>query len=121
MPKNNPPRERRLRAGEYEVLKDAARGSRSWYLWPIVDIAIETAMRRGEILNLEWQHIDWKKQRAPPPDNQKRQIKVGATQRAVTQAHQTDTTDRGPRLSNYGCCVPAGLGPACASGLASQI
>ena len=64
MPKNNPPRERRLRAGEYEALRDAAHGSRAWYLWPIVDIAIETAMRRGEILNLEWQHIDWKKQLA---------------------------------------------------------
>ena len=67
MPKNNPPRERRLRAGEYEALEEAAHQSRSWYLWPIVDIAIESAMRRSEILNLEWQHIDWKKQRALLP------------------------------------------------------
>jgi integrase len=67
IPKNNPPRERRLRLGEYEALRDASHGSRAWYLWPIVDIAIETAMRRGEILNLEWQHIDWKKQRALLP------------------------------------------------------
>ena len=67
MPKNNPSRERRLRAGEYEALGDAADQSRSWYLWPIVDIAIETAMRRSEILNLEWQHIDWKTQRALLP------------------------------------------------------
>ena len=67
MPKNNPPRERRLRAGEYEALSDAAGYSRSWYLWPIVDIAIETAMRRSEIFNLEWQHIDWKTQRALLP------------------------------------------------------
>ena len=29
MPKNNPPRERRLRQGEYERLKTAAHGSRS--------------------------------------------------------------------------------------------
>ena len=67
MPKNNPPRERRLRAGEYQTLRDAADQSRSWYLWPIVDIAIETAMRRSEILNLKWQHIDWKTQRALLP------------------------------------------------------
>ena len=67
MPKNNPPRERRLRSGEYEALGDAAGQSKSWYLWPIVDIAIETAMRRSEILNLEWQHIDWKTQRALLP------------------------------------------------------
>ena len=67
MPKNNPPRERRLRAGEYEVLKDAARGSRSWYIWPIIDIAIETAMRRSEILGLLWTNIEWSKQRALLP------------------------------------------------------
>ena len=32
MPKNNPPRERRLRTGEYEALRDAADQSMSWYL-----------------------------------------------------------------------------------------
>ena len=67
MPKNNPPRERRLRAGEYKALKRAACGSRSWYLWPIIDIAIETAMRRGEILGLLWTNIEWSKQRALLP------------------------------------------------------
>lgn len=67
MPKSNPPRERRLREGEYEKLKIAARGSRSWYLWPIIDIAIETAMRRGEILSLKWNNIDWKNRRALLP------------------------------------------------------
>ena len=67
MPKNNPPRERRFRAGEYEALRDASRSSRAWYLWPIVDLAIETAMRRGEILGLQWTNIDWNKQRALLP------------------------------------------------------
>lgn len=67
MPKNNPPRERRLRVGEYEALRDASSSSRAWYLWPIVDIAIETAMRRGEILSLLWKNIEWSKQRALLP------------------------------------------------------
>ena len=58
MPKNNPPRERRLKAGEFERLKIAAEKSRSWYLWPVVVLAVETAMRRGEILGLRWEHID---------------------------------------------------------------
>ncbi|MCH1515668.1 MAG: site-specific integrase [Alphaproteobacteria bacterium] len=61
MPKNNPPRERRLRPGEYQLLKTEVQGSRCWYLWPIIDIAIETAMRRGEILGLKWEDIDWTK------------------------------------------------------------
>ena len=67
MPKNNPPRERRLRQGEYEKLKTAVHGSRSWYLWPIIDIAIETAMRRGEILSLLWTNIELSKKRALLP------------------------------------------------------
>ena len=67
MPKNNPPTERRLRPGEYEKLKNAARGSRSWYLLPIIDIVIETAMRRGEILNLKWSDMDLGNQRALLP------------------------------------------------------
>jgi integrase len=67
MPKNNPARERRLRTGEYEALRDAAHYSRSWYLWPIVDLAIETAMRRGEILSLQWTNIDLNKRRALLP------------------------------------------------------
>ena len=61
MPKNKPPRERRLRDGEFERLKIAAEKSRSWYLWPVVVLAIETAMRRDEILGLRWKHIDLNK------------------------------------------------------------
>ena len=67
MPKNNPPRERRLKPGEYELLQSKVQESRCWYLWPIINIAIETAMRRGEILGLKWEHIDWEKQRALLP------------------------------------------------------
>jgi integrase len=67
MPKNNPPRERRLRPGEYEKLRNSAQQSRSWYLWPIVDLAIETAMRRSEILGLEWVNVDMEKQQALLP------------------------------------------------------
>ncbi len=68
MPKNNPPRERRLKDGEFERLKFAAEKSRSWYLWPIVVLAIETAMRRGEILGLRWEHIDLDRKTAFLPD-----------------------------------------------------
>ena len=36
----------------------AAVKPRSWYVWPVVVLAIETAMRPGEILGLRWEHID---------------------------------------------------------------
>ena len=67
-PKNNPPRERRLKQGEYDKLIAANKESRVWYLAPIINIAIETCMRRGEILALEWDHIDFFRSRALLPE-----------------------------------------------------
>ncbi len=55
-PKPSPHRERRLRQGEYELLKANSKG-RVWYLWPMIELAIETGMRRGELLNLAWKNI----------------------------------------------------------------
>ena len=57
-PKQNPPRERRLMLGEFEKLKDNATQMSCWYLRPIIELAIETAMRKGELLSLQWSNID---------------------------------------------------------------
>ncbi len=57
-PKNNPPRNRRLRTGEYERLLCSAEQSRNKLVKPIIIIAVETAMRRGEILNIRMNDID---------------------------------------------------------------
>ena len=51
-------RERRLEEGEYEKLKVAAESCRNLLLWPIIEFALATAMRRSEILSLEWSNID---------------------------------------------------------------
>ncbi len=67
-PKSNPPRERRLKKGEYERLLEACTKTKAWYLWPLVNIAIETCMRRGEILSLEWKHIDFERGKALLPN-----------------------------------------------------
>jgi len=53
------PRSRRLENDEYERLA-AAKGQTS-YLWPLVNLAIETGMRRGELLGLTWDLVDLKK------------------------------------------------------------
>ena len=66
-PKSNPPRERRLKPGEYERLMAASAETKVWYLWPMIEIAIETCMRRGEILSLEWKHIDFERSKALLP------------------------------------------------------
>jgi len=51
-------RERRLEEGEYEKLKVASRSCRNLVLWPVIEFALATAMRRSEILSLEWPNID---------------------------------------------------------------
>jgi integrase len=51
-------RERRLRKGEQDRLIAAAKACRNPLVLSIILFAIETAMRRGEILAIEWDHID---------------------------------------------------------------
>jgi integrase len=53
-------RERRLRQGEMDALSAGARVCRNRLILPIVLLAVETGMRRSEILSLRWQHIDRK-------------------------------------------------------------
>lgn len=54
-------RERRLKAGEQEELLEAARTRQNPLIEKVVIFAIETGMRRGEILRLCWDHVDLKR------------------------------------------------------------
>jgi integrase len=56
LPKPGPARNRRLRPGEYEKLEWVLRDHP--LMWAFVRFAIESAMRRGEILAMTWQHVD---------------------------------------------------------------
>ena len=51
-------RDRRLSADEWKRLETQLRKSRSPFLWPAVQLAVETAMRQGELLSLRWEHMD---------------------------------------------------------------
>ena len=53
-PKGSTPRERRLNSGEQERLLLACGRCRNPYVRLLVQLALETAMRRGEILNRRW-------------------------------------------------------------------
>jgi integrase len=57
--KENPGRDRVLSEDEIQRLLIACRESHSRYLYCIVLIALTTGARQGEILNLEWNHIDF--------------------------------------------------------------
>ncbi len=57
--KTPPPKDRVISNEEIGRLLEACRSSQSPYLYCIVLIAITTGARRGEILGLEWSHIDF--------------------------------------------------------------
>jgi len=54
-------RERRLRPGEQDNLLVSARKYRNQLIAPIIALALETAMRRGELLAIKKEHIDFSK------------------------------------------------------------
>jgi integrase len=63
-PKDAPSRTRRLVGKEEELLIKECTASRNQWLLPAVQLAIETAMRQGEILSLEKRNIDYKRKLA---------------------------------------------------------
>lgn len=57
--KVNNARSRRLEDAEYLVLIEAVEATRNGLIKPLMNFAIETGMRRGEILRLQWADIDY--------------------------------------------------------------
>lgn len=51
-------RVRRLQEGEEHRLLAAARAGRTPYMEPLIALALETGARRGELLALDWRHVD---------------------------------------------------------------
>lgn len=63
-PKTAPARERRLSGEEYERLELATKRGKVRYLWPLINLAIETGMRAGELMALKWCDINWERRTA---------------------------------------------------------
>lgn len=61
-------RQRRLEGGEYVSLERASSQTKNPYLWPLVILAIETGMRRSELLGLTWDNINLKNRTAYLPN-----------------------------------------------------
>lgn len=57
-PKLSNARTRRLCPGELEAIETALDAARNPFVRPIVHLAIQTAMRRGEILHMRWEDLD---------------------------------------------------------------
>jgi integrase len=60
-PKIGAPRERRLHSDEQERLQAACVQCRNPYVHFLVQLALETAMRRGEMLNMRWRDVSFER------------------------------------------------------------
>jgi integrase len=58
------PRDRRINGDEQRFLQLGLQSSRNLFVQPMTFFAIETAMRRGELLQLRWENIDLEKRTA---------------------------------------------------------
>lgn len=67
-PKLNNARTRRLEDGEWAVLKSACESSRNPCLLDMVYMGLETAMRRGEVLNIRKIDVDFRSKTLHIPD-----------------------------------------------------
>lgn len=82
-------RDRRFRPGEEVRLRQAMQDARNPFLAPVVDLAIETGMRQGEVVGLLWQHIDLKHRVAHLPltkNGEARSVPLSSKAREVLAA-----------------------------------
>jgi integrase len=74
IPSDSRARDRRLESSdnghdsEEACLLAACRRARNPYLLPVVHLALETAMRQGELVSLRWEHIDLNRRTVHLPD-----------------------------------------------------
>jgi len=68
IPKPGRPRQRRLRPGEEEALLAACAASSATYLHSLVVLAVETALRFGELVSTMWDNVDLKARTIYLPD-----------------------------------------------------
>lgn len=92
-------RDRRLSAKEEEALLAAARADENPYLEPAIILALETAMRRGELLALTFDDIDYERRYALVRDSKNgRSRRVPLSTRALQVIEALPRTESGHLL-----------------------
>ncbi|MBZ9808320.1 tyrosine-type recombinase/integrase [Mesorhizobium sp. ESP-6-2] len=88
-------RERRLRSGELQRLLEATKWCKNRLVAPIIIFALETAMRRGEILATQFRHVDFERRSLVIPESKSgysRVIPLTARAVAILAAFRTEDT-----------------------------
>ncbi|GEP07537.1 tyrosine-type recombinase/integrase [Methylobacterium oxalidis] len=67
LPEPSRARDQRLEAEAGQKLHAAIGSAHAWYLRPLMELAVETGMRRGELLSLQWHHVSLEKRTAHLP------------------------------------------------------
>jgi len=96
-------RDRRLVGDEEERLL-AACAAMNPELADIVIVAVETAMRQGEIMGLEWRHVHWLDHTVYLPDTKNgtaRLVPLSERAEAALQRQQQRATGKGGRVWKY--------------------
>jgi integrase len=96
-------RDRRLIGDEEERLLNACTMMNP-ELSDIVTVAIETAMRQGEILGLEWRHVNWLDHKVYLPDTKNgtaRLVPLSERAEAALQRQQQRATGKDGRVWKY--------------------
>lgn len=92
------PRNRRLQGDEEQRLLAACRDARNPWLSHFVALAIETGMRRGELLGLRWSNVDLERRIAFLPitkNGESRGVPLSTRAVAVHRGLPTSTDGRG--------------------------
>jgi integrase len=85
MPSNGKPRDRRLVGNEAALLFKNLSGEAK----TVFELAIETSMRRGEILSLEWKHVDLKNLTATLSDTKNGESRCVPLSRSAIKAFKS--------------------------------
>ena len=90
-------RDRRLSAKEWAAVRREFEDSRNPWLWPAVQLAVETAMRQGELLGLAWADVDAKRRIAfleLTKNGEARAVPLSSAAMAVLDALPKDPSGR---------------------------
>ena len=102
--KENPSRTRRLEGNEYQLLMQSCKNNRAFWC-PIIDFAIHTGMRRGELLSATWQMVSFEKKIISLPAEITKTNKV---RNVPLQPHAIEILKKMPRSLN-GKIFPIGI------------
>jgi len=98
-PADGKARDRRLSTEEWLRLETQLKRSRSPFLWPAVQLAVETAMRQGELLGLTWEHFDQKRSLAFLPETKNGEARaVPLSSKAIEVLKALPRAIKGPVL-----------------------